>query len=287
MNVKDLWLQIKKNKQAIPSFNFTTSDVALAAARIAKKYNYYCLLSTSERELKFTTMEVVVGIVKGLKEQGFPVFLNLDHGKDVELIKKAIKIGYDCIHFDGSNLPLAENIRITKEIVALCQPLNISVEGEVGKVGGTSTLNSNLANESTLTNINEAVEFVKSAGVDLLACSFGSFHGISSDKTKTLDLTILEEIKKQADVPFVLHGGSTIERVELKKAIEAGVIKINFNTELRLAWSEGLKEYQKQKPEDIVPANELTFADQKVETVMEEKIKTCINNFQFSNTNLQ
>ncbi len=278
MNIKDLWQQVKRNKQAIPSFNFTTADVALSAARIAKKYSYYCLLSTSERELKFTTMEVVVGIIKGLKEQGFPVFLNLDHGKDIDLIKKAIKIGYDCIHFDGSSLPLNENIKLTKEIVALCQPLNISVEGEVGKVGGTSTLNSNLANESTLTNANEAVEFVKTTGIDLLACSFGSFHGISYSKTKTLDLTILEEIKGQVNIPFVLHGGSTINPDKLKKAIEAGVVKINFNTELRLAWSEGLKEYQKQKPEDIVPANELTFADQRVEQVMEEKIKICINN---------
>jgi tagatose 1,6-diphosphate aldolase GatY/KbaY len=276
MKAVDLWQRFKDSKKAVPSFNFTTADVALTAAKVVKKYSHYCLLSTSERELKFNTMEVVVGIVKGLKEQGFPVFLNLDHGRDLEIIKKAAGLGYDCIHFDGSTLPLGENIRITKEVVGLCRPHGISVEGEVGQIGGSSTVSDETTGASILTNVDEAIRFVKETGVNLLACSFGSFHGMVEGKTKVLDTAILEEIKKQVVVPFVLHGGSGIDNNEIRRAVDAGVVKINFNTELRLAWSAGIKEYQKEKPEDIIPANELAHADQKVEEVIEAKVKICL-----------
>ncbi len=275
MEVRQLWTELKQKHRAIPAFNFSSPDVALTVAKAVKKANYYCLLSTSERELNFMTMEVVVGIVDGLKKQGFPVFLNLDHGKDLEIIKKAIKNGYDCIHFDGSAYSLEENIRLTKEIVDLCRPLNISVEGEVGQIGGSSTVSDETKGESVSTKVDEAVRFAKETGIDILACSFGSFHGIVEGKTKKLDTTILNEIKKQVDIPFVLHGGSGIDDEEIKKAINAGVVKINFNTELRLAWSQGLHEYQANNPKDIIPTNELAAADEKVRRVVEEKVKIC------------
>lgn len=275
MNVFELLSKLIDKKQAVPSFNFTTADVALAIAKAIKNNNYHCLLSTSERELNFLTMEVVVGIVDGLKKQDYPVFLNLDHGKSPDIIKKAVELGYDCIHFDGSNLPLDENIRVTKEVIALCKQRGISVEGEVGTIGGSSTISDESQGISILTNPQEAIKYVKETGVNLLACSFGSYHGLSSTDKK-LKLEILEEIKKEINIPFVLHGGSGISADEIKKAINCGVVKINFNTELRLAWSNGIKEYQQQNPSDIVPANELAYADLKVTKIIEEKLRLCM-----------
>ena len=277
MNIKELWKVMQTKKQAIPSFNFSTADVALTAARIAKKYNHYCLLSTSEREAGFLTIEVAAGIVHGLQKAGYPVFLNLDHGKSIDVIKSAIDNGYDCIHFDGSKLSLAENIKTAQMVVELCSTNNISVEGEVGEIGGSSTMNDESSGKSIFTDPVEAVNFVQNTKVNLLALSFGSYHGITS-VTKTLNFELLGKIKSQVDTPFVLHGGSGITGDQITNSINNGVVKINFNTELRLNWSEGIREYQKNNPNDIVPVNSLTWADERVGKIIEEKIKLCINN---------
>lgn len=276
MNPVDLWNRAYLKKNAVPSFNFSGADVALTIARTVKRLGYYCLISTSETELNFQTPSLVVSIAKALQESGYPVFLNLDHGKSSEIIRRAIDLGFDCIHFDGSDLSLEENITRTKEIVEICRPRGISVEGEVGKIGGSSTLQDESGKTSELTKPEEAIRFAKETQVDILACSFGSAHGLSKEP-EILDISILEEIRKHVDVPFVLHGGSGLPQTEIKKAISAGVVKINFNTELRMAWTEGIKEYLNQNSQDIVPVNILTHADLKVEKVVEEKVRMCIN----------
>jgi len=276
MNVKQIWQETKLKKIAIPSFNFSSADVALTIARTIKTFNHICLISTSERELKFQSIEVVVSIASALKKQGFPIFLNLDHGKTDEVIKRAIDLRFDCIHFDGSELSLEENIKKTKEIVFLCKDKNISVEGEVGRIGGSSTVSDESTGESVLTDPTQATRFVKETGVDILACSFGSYHGLSL-KDKKLKTDILDTISKETNIPFVLHGGSGIEDSEIRKAIMAGVVKINFNTELRLAWSTGIKDHFASNPKDILPVNVLSKADERVKFVLEKKIKLCLN----------
>ena len=275
MNPIDLWNRTYLKKKAIPSFNFSSADVALTIAKTVKQYEYQCLISTSERELNFQTFSLVVSVAKALQESGYPVFLNLDHGKSQEVIGRAIDLGFDCIHFDGSNLPLDENIARTKEIVGICRPRGISVEGEVGKIGGSSTLQDESGKKSELTKPEEAVRFVKETGVDIVACSFGSAHGLSKEP-EVLNISILEEIRKHIEVPFVLHGGSGLPENEIKKVIAAGVVKVNFNTELRIAWTEGIKEYLHQNPNDIVPVNILTHADSRVEKIIQEKVRICM-----------
>jgi len=276
MNIFDLITRLWSNHQAVPSFNFTTADVALTAAKKVKEKKHYCLLSTSERELTFQTMEVVTGIVRGLKNQGYPVLLNLDHGKSIDIIAKAISSGYDCIHFDGSHLPLEENIKQTKEIINQAKEKHISVEGEVGVIGGASKISDETMGKSILTDPEEAIRYVKETNVNLLACSFGSYHGLSN-LDKKLNVKILDEISSQTRIPFVLHGGSGIAKDEIARALQHGVIKINFNTELRLAWSNGIKDYQKNNPQDIIPVNILEYADSIVAKVLEEKINLCLN----------
>jgi fructose-bisphosphate aldolase class II len=276
MKPKELWSMAKKNKQAIPSFNFSSLDVALTISRIVQNSSYQCLVSTSERELNFQTIEIVVAGIKALQKQGYPVFLNLDHGKIMDTIQKAIQMGFDCIHFDGSSLSFEDNIHITKQIVEQCKPLNISIEGEIGKIGGSSTLQDESTPESILTDPNEAIRFVKETSVDILACSFGSGHGLSKEP-EILKTEILDEISKQIEIPFVLHGGSGIVPSEIKKAIDAGVVKINFNTELRIAWHDGMRDYCQLNTQDIVPVNILTAADERVAKVVEDKIMLCLN----------
>lgn len=260
VNSLKLLKKIKKNK-ALCAFNFSTVDLAEAIVKTAAKLKTPVILQTSQGEASFLNPEIAQSIGGFLEEKyKLSLSLNLDHGKDLELVKRCLRAGYTSIHIDGSMLPLRENIAVTKKVVELSRAKGISIEGEIGQINGE------------LTKPKEALRFIKETKVDFLAISIGEKHGLEKPK---LQFELLKKIVRLIEVPLVLHGGSGISQEDLKKAISLGIKKINFNTELRFAWTKALKDKLRAKPKEIVPYKILPASQKAVAKVVEEKIKIC------------
>jgi fructose-bisphosphate aldolase, class II len=282
-NVKHYFERARREGFAIPQFNF--SDFSQMKAIVAKSVELKSpiILGTSEGESKFFGLEEAVALRDVLrKKTGSPIFLNLDHGKSFEYLKQAIDAGYDMVHFDGSKLPIEENIEKTKEVIKYTKKWGLSarqvlVEGEMGKIGtDSSTIYSEKfeIKEENLTKPEEALDYIKKTGANLLAISIGNFHGIEiSGIDPNLRLDVLKAIKdKIGDVCLVLHGGSGTPEDDIKEAIKLGIVKININTELRLAFSGNLRRYLDNNPEEITPYKFLMDSIKSVENVVERKI---------------
>jgi len=296
-NLKYYLKKAQKEKWAIGQFNFSDPSQLEGIVEAAKDLESPIILGTSEGESRFLGLKQAVALKKSYQvEKGFPIFLNLDHGKSFEYLKKAIELGYDMVHFDGSKLSLKENISQTKEIVKYAKKFSVLVEGEVGAIGNESSKiykEKFVIKPEDLTNPQEAAKYVRETRVDCLAVNIGSFHGVSVQGNPKLDLERLKQIKKAVypvksskagispkaklfngvkNVFLVLHGGSGTPDRDVKKSIELGIRKININTELRMAYTETLKESFKVHPEEITPYKYLPNAIKAVQKVVEGKI---------------
>ena len=277
-NKKSFFKKARKEKWAIGQFNFSTLEILKAIFEAASNLRSPIIVATSFGESNYFGLEEAALMVRFFeKKYKIPAFLNLDHAKDLSYIKKAIKAGYDYIHFDGSELPFRENIKKTKEVVRLAKKNGIVVEGELGIIGGSSkSLESAPSIERmNFTDPEKALIFVKETGVDLLAVSIGNYHGmVKGRENRSLRIDILKKIKNlmKDKVFLVLHGGSGISPKAVKKAIENGVVKVNINTELRMAFSGSLREVLSQT-EEIVPYKFMPKSILAVKKVVEKKIK--------------
>ncbi len=277
--IKHYLAKAQKEGFAIGQFNcsdFTQMKAILASCVELKSP---VILGTSEGESKFLGLNEAVAIRDVLrKKTGLPIFLNLDHGKSFEYLKEAIDAGYDMVHFDGSKLPLEENIEITKQVVKYAKKIGVTVEGEVGKIGTDSSklyAEKFEIKEEDLTKPEDVEKFLKETKVDLLAVSIGNFHGIEvSGICPNLRLDVLRAIKeKSGNVNLVLHGGSGIPEDDIREAVGIGIDKININTEIRLAFSGNLRRFLNDNPEEITPYKYLAEAESAVERLIRRKIE--------------
>ena len=266
----------QKEKFAIGQFNFSTFEQVKGIVEAAKNLKSPIILGTSEGESKFVGLQEAVAMRDVLrKKTGLPIFLNLDHGHSFEYVKEAINAGYDMVHFDGSKLPMEENIKVTKEVRRYASWRGVLVEGEIGTI---STDASRVYDEkfeikeADLTTPEDAETYAKKTGVEVLAVSVGTFHGIDSQVlSPNIRLDRLEQIKKEVAVPLVLHGGSGTPQEDFKKAIELGIVKININTDIRVAFAQALE--AELAKEEITPYKYLPAAINAVQAVVEEKIR--------------
>ncbi len=279
MKIKEYFEKAQKEGWAVGQFNISNSETLRAIVQTAQILKSPVIIGTSEGESKFLGLKQAVALIKIFrKETKLPMFLNLDHGKSFGYIKKAIEAGYNMVHFDGSELPLSENIKITKKIVGIAHKKGVLVEGEVGFIPGSSQILNKAPKikKEDLTNPNEALKFIKVTGVDSLAISIGTLHGMKAlGENPHLNLQRLKEIRKKiGDKAFlVLHGGSGTPEEDIKNAIKLGIVKININTELRLAYTNALKKALKENPKETTPYKYLPQVIEAVQKVVEEKIK--------------
>lgn len=181
------------------------------------------------------------GLVRAIADRhSIPVVLHLDHATHLDEIKRAVDLGFTSVMIDGSRLPFAENVQLTRAAVALAQPHGLSVEAELGHVGGSDVENTAYA-ESVLTEPTEAQRFVAETGVDALAVSIGTAHGIYRQLPR-LNLARLDAIRAATDVPLVLHGGSGTPADQIQEAVRHGVTKLNIYADNRIALCLGLQE---------------------------------------------
>lgn len=278
MNPIEIMKKAQRGKYAVGQFNVSTDEQIRAIVEIAKDLKSPIIIGTSESERKFIGTNQAVALVESWQEQiDLPIILNADHCKTFESAKEAIDAGYSAVHFDGSALPFEENIKITKQVMDYAKKKNpeLLVEGELGYLRGESAIHEKIEiKEEDLTKPKQAKEFVEKTGIDSLAVVVGNMHGIESDmENPPLYLDRLEEIQKAVSgTLLVLHGGSGTPDEDIKKAIKLGVVKININTELRIAYSEALEEEIEEHPDEIKPYKILAPAVEAVKEVVEEKI---------------
>ncbi len=276
--LKFYFKKAQKGNFAIGQFNFSTFEQVKGIVEAAKKLKSPIILGTSEGESKFVGLQEAVAMRNVLrKKTGLPIFLNLDHGKSFEYLKEAINAGYDMVHFDGSKLSLEENIKISKKVVAAAKKKGVVVEGEVGRIGTDASRvyeEKFEIKEGELTNVKDAELYMKKTGVDVLAVSVGTFHGIDvSGVSPHIRMDRLREINdKISTVPLVLHGGSGTPEKDLKEAIKLGICKVNINTETRLAFSNTLRKKLEIDKNEIVPYKYFPEAILAVQGVAEKYI---------------
>jgi fructose-bisphosphate aldolase class II len=232
MNLKKELEKARRQGYAIGQFNVYNLEALEAVAEASLKWRSPAIIGISGRGAKFMGIEEICAIVDVYRQRKIPVFLNLDHAKDWDMIKKAIDFGFDCVHFDGSKLSPEENIETAKKIVKLAKKKGVIIEGEIETIG-----------DSILTDVPSASKFVKETKVDSLAVNIGSLHGIMREGVNPdLNIERLKDLSKNLDVFLVLHGGSGTKEADIKKAIEFGISKVNINTDLKLAYAKELRE---------------------------------------------
>ncbi|MBM3206040.1 MAG: class II fructose-bisphosphate aldolase [Candidatus Staskawiczbacteria bacterium] len=267
-----------KEGWAIGQFNFSDWSQVRGIVQAAQNMKSPIILGTSEGEAKFVGLQEAVAMRDALrKKTGVPIFLNLDHGKSVDYLKEAVAAGYDMIHFDGSKLPLDENIKKSVEVVAFGKWKGIVVEGEVGRFGTDASklyTEKFQIKEEDLTKVDEAKEYLKKAHIDVMAVSIGTFHGIdASGVSPHLKLDRLKDLKENVGIAMVLHGGSGTPEEDIKEGIKLGIVKININTETRLAYTKTLRNTLDANKDQITPYKYLQNSINEVQKVIEEKIK--------------
>ncbi|AIF49674.1 class II fructose-bisphosphate aldolase [Pelosinus sp. UFO1] len=223
----------KQEKKAVGAFNVYNLETILAVVEAANRLKSPVILSFGEGYFTHAPVEIIASIVKEIcTPLDIQVALHLDHAKELKSIARAIRAGFTSVMYDGSALPLSENIQKTKYIVEYAHAVGVSVEGELGYMNNEDgTCEEGLDLEKGYTRVQDAAAYVNGTGIDALAVAVGNAHGIYKG-TPTLDFARLDEIARAATVPIVLHGCSGIPDDYIKKAVSLGVAKINVNTEI-------------------------------------------------------
>ncbi|EJN55298.1 class II fructose-1,6-bisphosphate aldolase [Loigolactobacillus coryniformis] len=238
----ELFAAARKGHYAIGAFNTNNLEWTRAILGAAQELNVPVLIQTSMGAAKYMggyelCQQLVEATIKSMNIT-VPVVMHLDHG-NYEAAKAAIAAGYNSVMFDGHDLPFAENLEKTKEIVALAHAKGISVEAEVGSIGGEED---GIVGEGELADVEEAKQLA-ATGIDFLAAGIGNIHGQYPANWKGLHFDRLQELADAIEQPLVLHGGSGIPQEQVEKAISMGVAKLNINTECQLAFAKATREY--------------------------------------------
>lgn len=267
VNMKEMLNKAKEFKYAVAQFNINNLEWTRFILEECQNNNSPVILGVSEGAAKYMGgFKTVADMVRDLIDYlniNVPVCLHLDHGSSFSVCKEAINSGFTSVMIDASKFDLDKNIDITKEVVSYSKKFNITVEGEIGHVGSDK----NPDNEGIMyANVDDCVKYCQETGIDFLAPALGSVHGLYKGEAK-LNFDRMLEISKLTNLPLVLHGGTGIDDEKIKKAISCGIAKINFNTELQIAWSNALKS-------KINECNE--YDPRKIIKMGEEELKKCV-----------
>jgi len=263
----------KEKKFAVGQFNMNNLEFAQAIAEAAAELKSPFIYGVSEGALRYMGIEFTVAMAEAAaKKTGLPIALHLDHGSSFEVAMACIRAGFSSVMFDGSHHPFEDNIRLTKEIVKAARAMGVSVEGELGTIGGVEDDVSVDEADAALAKPEEAIRFYEETGVDALAIAVGTAHGMYAGEPN-IRFDIIEEVASKVPVPIVLHGGSGVPDEAIRKAIAAGVGKINVNTENQVACTEKIREVLAKDAKIIDPRKYLTPARSAMIDVVKAKIE--------------
>ena len=274
VHIKDLVRDAKKNGYAIGAFNITNLESVLGVARAAVKAGSPAIIQVSESAIQYMGLKPITHIVSTVAKNvaaKVPIALHLDHGTNFETIFECISAGFTSVHIDASNLPLDENIKLTKQIVKVAHAKKVWVQGEVGAIVGSHGDIKSKLKDIPLANLEEVIEFVRATKVDTIAAAIGTAHGVHSNED--IVFSLLKAIKDKVKIPFVLHGGSGVPDAKIKKAIKEGVNIINIGTDLKVAFCRTLIEVCLKNKQETDPRNLLKPTITAIEKVVLNKMK--------------
>ncbi len=259
-NLSEYIKEAQSKNVAIGHFNISNIETLWAIFHSAQKLNLAVIIGLSEGERNFFGVKQAAAVVRSIREEyNYPIFLNADHSYSFEKVKEAVDAGYDAVIFDGAQLPLEENIKTTKMCVEYAKPKGVLVEGELGFIGTSSKIldeipEGAIVTEELMTSPQEAKDFVGKTGVDLFAPAVGNIHGMLRNvHDPRLNIERIKKISEACGVPLVLHGGSGTVDEDFVEAIKAGISIVHINTEIRVAWKNGIKLSLQQYPEEVAP----------------------------------
>lgn len=274
---KELLLKAQKEQYAIGAFNVENMEMVQAVVAAAEELQSPVILQTTPSTIKYTDLEYFYANAKTAAEKAtIPVVMHLDHGNSFELAMKALRIGYTSIMIDGSHDPFDENVTVSKAVVDACSPSGVQVEAELGKLGGKED-DLDGGDDNPYTDPEEAKVFVEKTGIDSLAVAIGTAHGVYKGVPK-IDLDRLAEINNLVSVPLVLHGTSGVPDNDVKECIKRGICKVNYATDLRIAFSNGVNEVLHANPETIDPKKYSAKGREAVKKYVMGKIVVCGSN---------
>ncbi|MCD5405377.1 MAG: class II fructose-1,6-bisphosphate aldolase [Desulfotomaculum sp.] len=273
VTVAELLKKAEEGKYAVGAFNCNNMEIVQAIITAAEAERAPVIIQASQGAIKYAGLEWVAGMAKLAAERAkVPAAIHLDHGTSFEQCVKCIRAGFSSVMIDGSKLPFEENVALTNKVVEVARAVGVSVEAELGKIGGTEDDISVDEREAMLTDPDEAKEFVERTKVDSLAVAIGTAHGQYKGKPE-LDFDRLEKIKKLVKIPIVLHGSSGVPDEDIRRAISLGVSKVNIDTNIREAFTNTMRKILNEKPKEIDPRKVLGPAREAAVEVIREKIR--------------
>ena len=272
VNSKEMLEKAKKGHYAVPHFNINDLEWTKYILEKCNEMNIPVILGVSDGAGKYMGgYDAIYGMVTGLMKDlniTIPVCLHVDHGCS-ETCKKAIDAGFTSVMIDASREELDENIRITKEIVDYAHAKGVTVEAEVGHIGGTED---NITSDIFYATLEECQKIYNETGIDSLAPALGSVHGFYKGEPN-LNFERMDLINEQLPIPLVLYGGSGIPDDKIKKAISCGISKINVNTELQVSWSNAVREFLNTDSKAYDPRKVIGSGEKAMKDTIEAKVK--------------
>lgn len=257
---------------AVGAFNVENMEMAQAIISAAEELRAPVILQTTPSTVRYAGTGMYAAMVAALAQEAtVPVAMHLDHGDSFALCAQALRSGYTSVMIDGSKLPLEENIVLTYKVSEMCAAVGVPVEGEIGRVGGKED---DLESDGGYTIPEEAVRFEKESGLFSMAVGVGTAHGFYKEKPQ-LNKELITTLRGMLQAPMVLHGASGLSDEDVKDCIRRGICKVNFATELRAAYTEGVKAVLAENPKTFDPKAYGKEARQRVKALVMERMLVC------------
>lgn len=272
---RNLLLDAQKGNYAVPAFNIHNLETTKVVVEAAEELNSPIILAATPGTVRFAGARYLVNIMKSAAADAkIPIAFHLDHHENIEDIKESIKLGCKSVMIDASALDYEDNIAKVKKVVDFAKRYDVSVEAELGKLVGQEDDIEVSDEDSELTDPKLAADFVKRTGIDSLAVAIGTAHGLYKKDPK-IDYQRLEAIKNNVELPLVLHGASGVPDKDVIKSVKMGITKVNIATELKIAFSDAVKEYFIENPAANDPRKYLKPGKENMKKLVKKKIRLC------------
>lgn len=271
VTTEQMLLRAQAGGYAVGAFNVENMEMVMAVMEAAEELKSPVIMQTTPSTVKYAGLDYFLANVRAAAQRAsVPIAMHLDHGDSFALAMQALRTGYTSIMIDGSHESFEENIRLTKSVADACAPSGISVEAELGKVGGKE--DDLDGGDGGYTDPMQAKEFAKKTGITSLAVAIGTAHGVYKGEPK-LDLDRLSEIREVVSIPLVLHGTSGVPDETVADCVSRGICKVNYATDLRIAFTKGVTGFLKEQPDAIDPKKYNKAGKEMVKEYVKSKIK--------------
>lgn len=272
VNLKPLLAEAKANRYAVAAFNPVDYASMRAMIAAAEELNAPVIIQTSAKTINYYSHEALYGWMRELAaDSPAPVVLHLDHGKDLEMIRKCIDTGWTSVMIDGSHLPFDQNLAETRQVVDWASAANVGVEAEIGQILGVEDDMVVSEGESHLTDPTEAEKFCRELDLSAFAAAIGTAHGYYKGEPK-VEFGLIEEINKRTNVPMALHGGTGLSDDVIQRCISLGCAKINISTNLKHVFIDSFADYHRENPKDYEPLRVLAAQYKALKELFKQKI---------------